>query len=456
MRIDENIKALCHDSRAATPGSMFFCLNGTRVNGASFAKEAIRNGAIALVAKKRLKLDVKQIIVPDVREAMSLMAKEFYKNAADEMRIVGIVGTNGKTTCAHILKHIFETAGEKVGVIGTLQGNMTTPDPIDLHRRFAEMHTHGIRTIIMEVTAHAIHFKKVAGIRFEAVIFTNITQDHLDFFGTFENYSNTKINFFLQNNSIKTAIVNTDNEFGQKIMARRGGNTVEYFIDDVLLFPDRTILNGEYEINLPARFNAENALGCITAAQVLGVSSEIIKTAIKSIPQISGRFNIFKLSEYTVVVDFAHTPDGLEKIILAVKDFAPKRIITVFGCGGNRDKKKRPLMGAISARHSDFTIITSDNPRDENPLAIIKQIEKGFRKKGSHVLVEDRTEAINFALKMAESGDIVIIAGKGGETHTEIGGKFIEYTDEKVIKTYATQVLFSNNAVTTTHNKQGV
>lgn len=456
MRIDENIKALCHDSRAATPGSMFFCLDGTRVNGASFAKEAIRNGAIALVAKKRLRLDVKQIIVPDVREAMSLMAKEFYKNAADEMRIVGIVGTNGKTTCAHIIKHIFETAGEKVGVIGTLQGSMTTPDPIDLHRRFAEMHTHGIRTVIMEVTAHAIHFKKVAGIRFEAVIFTNITQDHLDFFGTFENYSNTKINFFLQNNSIKTAIVNTDNEFGQKIMTRRGGNTVEYFIDDVLLFPDRTILNGEYEINLPARFNAENALGCITAAQVLGVSSEIIKTAIKSIPQISGRFNVFKLCEYTVVVDFAHTPDGLEKIILAVKDFAPKRIITVFGCGGNRDKKKRPLMGAISARHSDFTIITSDNPRDENPLAIIKQIEKGFRKKGSHVLVEDRTEAINFALKMAEAGDIVIIAGKGGETHTEIGGKFIEYTDEKVIKTYATQVLFSHNAVTTTHNKQGV
>jgi len=441
MKIHENIKSLHFDSRKVTQDSLFFCLHGEK-----YVNDAIRNGAICLVTETRLNLSIQQIIVPDVREAMSLMAKEFYGSKVDEMRIVGVVGTNGKTTCTHIMKHIFETAGERVGILGTLHGKLTTPDPIDLHKAFADMYDDGIRTVVMEATAHAIHFEKLAGITFEAVIFTNITQDHLDFFGTFENYSNTKINFFLQGKHIKTAIVNADNEFGRRILEERKDESVAYSLGKT-----------KVETNLLARFNAENAAGCGTCASVLGISEEHIKTALTSIPQIPGRFNVYKVGEVTAIIDFAHSPDGLEKIILAVKEFATGKIITVFGCGGNRDKEKRPIMGGISARLSDFTVITSDNPRFERPVAIMKQIRKGFRalKCKNYIMVKDRAEAICLALELAESGDTVIIAGKGGETHTEIKGKLIEYTDEFVI-TLAQLGVQSHNAVITTHINFGL
>jgi UDP-N-acetylmuramoyl-L-alanyl-D-glutamate--2,6-diaminopimelate ligase len=390
-------------------------------------KEAVDNGAICLVVEKYLEFDVEQIIVPDVREAMGQFAKEFYGAKVDEMRVVGVVGTNGKTTCAHIMKHIFETAGEEVGILGTLHGKLTTPDPIDLHKAFAKMYDDGIRTVVMEATAHAIHFKKLTGITFEAVIFTNITQDHLDFFGTFENYANTKINFFLQGDHIKTAIVNIDNEFGQRIIKERKAKSIPYSLE-----------YNKFETNLLARFNAENVAGCGTCARALGISEDHIKAALISVPQIPGRFNVYKVGEVTAIVDFAHSPDGLEKIILAVREFAKGKIITVFGCGGNRDKEKRPIMGEISARLSDFTVITSDNPRFERPIAIMKQIRKGFRavKCKNFIMIKDRADAICLALELAEDGDVVIVAGKGGETHTEIKGKMIEYTDSFVITTH--------------------
>jgi len=426
MKIKDNIKELHFDSRKVTPGSLFFCLHGEK-----YAKDAAKNGAVCLVAEKRLKIDgaeqIEQIIVPNVREAMSLMSKEFYGKRVDKMRVVGVVGTNGKTTCAHIMKHILETAGERVGIFGTLHGKLTTPDPIDLHRSFAEMYDDGIRTVVMEATAHAIHFKKLAGIKFEAVIFTNITQDHLDFFGTFENYANTKINFFLQGDHIKTAIVNVDNEFGRRIVKERKGEFVPYSLEA-----------GAIETNLLARFNAENVAACGTCARALGIGEEHIKAALTSIPQIPGRFNVFKVGGVTVIIDYAHTPDGLENVILAVREFTTGKIFTVFGCGGNRDKEKRPIMGGISARLSDFTVITTDNPRFERPLKIMKQIQKGFKavKCKNFAMIKDRTEAICFAVGKASDGDVVIIAGKGGETHTETRGKMIEYTDEFVVTTH--------------------
>lgn len=449
---ETEITALHHDSREAAHGSMFFCLEGTRVSGAKFAVEAVKNGALCLVAEKWLEdIPVVQIIVPNVREAMSLIAKAFYGNKVDEMRIVGVVGTNGKTTCTHILRHILEVASEKVGVIGTLGiwfgkrrvgFGLTTPDPIHLHRIFAQMHDDGIHIVVMEASAHAIHFKKLAGIAFEIVIFTNLTQDHLDFFGTFENYSNTKIGFFLTN-SIRTAVINTDNEFGRRILNERKGKSVEYALRDVKLFPNKSIIDNEFEVNLPARFNAENTLGCVTAAKMLGVIPEKIKEAVRTIPRITGRFNVFNVAGTTVVIDYAHTPDGLEKIISAVREFAPKKIITVFGCGGNRDKAKRQIMGKIAARLSDFTVVTSDNPRFERPSSIMKQIRKGFKigKNKNFVMIVDRETAIKFALGKAQVDDIIIIAGKGGETHTEIKGKLIEYTDESVITTHIKQSL---------------
>lgn len=435
---ETEIAGLHHDSRKVIAGSMFFSLDGTHVDGARFANEAVKNGAVCIVGERwQESIPVVQIIVPCVREAMSLIAKEYNSRKVNDMRIIGVVGTNGKTTCAHIMKHILETSGEKVGILGTLHGTMTTPDPIDLHRILGDMYDDGKRIVVMEASAHAIHFKKLAGITFEVVIFTNITQDHLDFFGTFDNYANTKINFFF-GDCIKTAVINTNNEFGQKILSQRQGKSEAYSLSDIKLFPDGSVINGEFEINLPARFNAENALGCIVAAKLLGTEETVIKQALKSVPRIPGRFNVFKVGEVTVVIDFAHSPDGLEKIITSVREFAPKKIIAVFGCGGNRDKAKRPIMGGIAARHSDFTVITSDNPRLEKPLSIMKQIRKGFRaaKNKDFVMIVNREEAIKHALKIAAAGDIVIIAGKGGETHTEINGKIIEYTDESVITTH--------------------
>ena len=433
MKINENIKALHFDSREVTPGSLFFCLHGEK-----YVHDAIKNGAICLVAEKRLDIDIEQIIVPDVREAMALMSKESYGNRVDEMRVIGVVGTNGKTTCAHIMKHILETAGERVGILGTLHGKLTTPDPIDLHKAFAAMYADGIRTVVMEATAHAIHFRKLAGIAFEAVIFTNISQDHLDFFGTFENYANTKINFFSQGDYIKKAIVNTGNEFGFRMWKELRDRSAPYQLTDVQLFPDKSVIGNEFEVNMAARFNAENALACLTCARELGISDQHIKTALAGVPQIPGRFNVFNVGGVTAIIDFAHSPDGLEKIISAVRELVPRKVITVFGCGGNRDKGKRPIMGEISARLSDFTVITSDNPRFEKPIAIMKQIRKGFKavRCKNFIMIKDRAEAICLALELAEDGDIVIIAGKGGETHTEIKGKMIEYTDEFVITTH--------------------
>jgi len=434
---ETDVTQLHHDSRKVVVGSMFFCLDGTCVSGVKFAWEAVKNGAVCVITEEwQESIHVVQIVVPDVREAMSLMAKCFYGSMVNEMRVIGVVGTNGKTTCAHIMKHILETAGERVGILGTLHGVMTTPDPIDLHRTIKEMHTEGIRVVVMEVSAHAIHFKKVAGITFEVVIFTNITQDHLDFFGTFDKYADTKVGFML-GEDIKTAVINTGNEFGRKIMSERKGSSIEYALCDVQLFPDRSVI-GEFDVNLPARFNAENALGCIAAAKVLVIEGPIIKQALKSIPRIPGRFNVFKLGDVTVIIDFAHSPDGLEKIIMSVKEFATKKVITVFGCGGNRDKGKRPAMGEISARLSDFTVITSDNPRFERPISIMKQIRKGFKaqKNKNFTMVVDRVKAIEYALGFAQEGDIVIIAGKGGETYTEIKGRMIEYADESVIATH--------------------
>ena len=432
---------LYHDSRKVIPNSVFFCLDGAQTSGAKFAAEAVSRGAVCVVAEKfpfqrgrgggEADGVVETLIVPDVRRSMALMAKGFYGSKCDEMRIIGVVGTNGKTTCAHIMKHIL---GENVGILGTLHGEMTTPDPIDLHRKFGEMYDAGIRTVVMEASAHAIHFKKLDGITFEAVIFTNITQDHLDFFGTFENYCNTKVNFFLGDGNIKTAIVNIDNRFGQKIIKERQGASAAYLLQDVQLFPDKSVVGG-FEVNIPGRFNAANALACITCARVLGVDNKRIKAALKTIPRIPGRFNLFKVGEVTAIVDFAHTPDGLEKIILAVKEFARARVITVFGCGGNRDKEKRPIMGEISARLSDFTVITSDNPRFERPISIMKQIRQGLKNCINFKLVKDRTKAIRYAFKIANPGDIIIIAGKGGEEYFDIKGKKLPYTDEAVVHT---------------------
>ena len=442
---------LYHDSRKVTAGSLFFDLSGS----VKYVKQAIKNGATAIVTAKPIVLSdkmVRQIVVPDVRVAMSTMSKEYFGGYVDKMKIIGVVGTNGKTTVTHMLRHIL---GRETGAIGTLgifygdafeENPLTTPDPIEMHQVFARMYNAGTRVIAMETSAHAIHFAKLAGINFEAVIFTNITVDHLDFFHTFENYSNTKINFFLtdKNSKIKTAIINIDNEFGRRIIKERKGNSVSYSADgaQIKLYADRStfVFEGHnVTVNMPALFNVYNALACLTCAKVLGVSVAKAVKALGNIPTIAGRFQTFALKSGAVaIVDYAHTPDGLEKVITSVRETSRgARIFTVFGCGGERDKTKRPIMGEISAKYSDYTIITNDNPRKEKPTAIFKQIEQGVKRvSDKYTIIEDRAEAIKLAIYKAKKGDVIIIAGKGAETTMEIGGEFIPYSDADVLNEY--------------------
>ena len=461
--LDFDIASLHHDSRTVCAGGLFFALHGTKTNGNKFIQQAIKNGAACIITERALvKCIVPQVVVPNVRKTMSLIAKTFYGNAVDDLKIIAVVGTNGKTTITHMLKHIIESGGEQCGVIGTLgiwygnkkvTGSMTTPDPIELHKVFAEMRDAGVKTVIMEASAHAISLHKLEGIVFEAAVFTNITRDHLDFFKTFEVYCQTKIDFFLNSETVKTAVINTDDEFGQTIINKRIGKSIGYSLKNinVELFTRKSVFRVEEHtitLNMPARFNVSNALGCIAVSRNIGISYSQIKKALINLPQISGRFNTYSVKDgrTVVIIDYAHTPDGLDKLIQSVREIAPNgRIITVFGCGGNRDKAKRIIMGEISGRLSNYTIITSDNPRYEKPITIMYQIEKGIKRATprherelKYTLIVDRTEAINFALYKAKPEDIVIIAGKGGETHMEIKGQKIEYNDENVIKKYDT------------------
>jgi UDP-N-acetylmuramoyl-L-alanyl-D-glutamate--2,6-diaminopimelate ligase len=484
------VTALTHDSRKVEAGSLFFAISGGKRDGAKFIKAAIKRGAVAVVTQQPFKAKIPVIVAERVRRVMAMTAKAFSDNACDQLTLTAIVGTNGKTTTANILAHILKTSGKHVGVIGTLgifsdgeqmDGCMTTPDPIEMHGAFSKMVADGVTHVVMEVSAHAIHFEKVAGVQFKTAIFTNVTQDHLDFFGTFENYSNTKINFFLNGDHIDTAVVNIDNQFGRRILAERQGVSVTYSLEHDAdyamkypskiegcpesrigvceLHPDKSIFSvcSKGEVNglvvaMPARFNIYNAMSAAAAAREIGVGWEDIGVALSSLPRVDGRFNVYRVRDFSVVIDFAHSPDGLEKIIESVReildnrpktDSKPPRIFTVFGCGGNRDSTKRPLMGQIASDLSDVVIITSDNPRNENPMRIMNQIKKGCTNP-NYVLIEDRTEAVKFALNKAREGDIVIIAGKGAEDYIEIRGEKIPYSDQSVVLEEIETVILRN------------
>jgi UDP-N-acetylmuramoyl-L-alanyl-D-glutamate--2,6-diaminopimelate ligase len=457
----ESIKVtgLSHNSKTVKNGDLYFALRDN-----TFTEEAFNNGAAAAVTSKRAE-GYPCAVVRDVRLAMALAAKRFY-NAADKMKIFGVVGTNGKTTTTYILKHILECGtGRKVGLIGTTGivgagaggSNLTTPDPIDLHRILAEMYRNKIRTAVMEVSAHAIHYRKVAGIKWRGVVYTNITPEHLDFFQSFEEYKNTKISFF-GTADIKAVAVNADDEFAAEIFSvlNRKTAAVTYSAEnkDIVLFGGGSnfTLNGtRVHIPLCGRFNVYNTLGAVAIAQRCGVKRKEIAEALPTIPQVPGRFNTYTVNGITVIIDYAHTPDGLKKILTAARELLPEggELISVFGCGGDRDRSKRGIMGQISAELADRTVLTGDNPRKENPDEIIAEIERGITTRNisavvdnilgaaqKYVKITDRTEAIEYALNTAKYGDIVVVAGKGHEDYIDINGKKIPYSDAAVIKNW--------------------
>lgn len=460
---EREISTLFMDSRQQVQNGLFFCLKGANSDGHAYAKEAIGNGAVALVCERQLFVDVPQIVVENTREALALLSAAFYGKPSEKMQVIGITGTNGKTTTAHMLAAILKAANKRVGVIGTLgvsyggrqfPCDLTTPDPIFLQTTLSDMYMRGVEYVVMEVSAHALYYKKTVGMRFAACIFTNLTQDHLDFFNAMPAYQDAKRKLFLPEVS-PIAVVNGDDETGRsfgKMREEEGVKTVYYGLntpsDAFAVITDESARSTECMLNvndklcrvtlsLVGRHNVYNALAAATCAVELGIGIDAVAQGLTALTGVEGRLQW--VSEYqggNVYVDFAHTPDGLGRVLDALRQHCKGRLICLFGCGGNRDKTKRPIMGEIVAKKADFAVLTSDNPRYEDPLDIIGEIEKGYRRFSvRYVIVPDRRRAIEYGLDFLQKGDILLVAGKGGEKYQEIMGIKYPFNDHDIMET---------------------
>ena len=451
------IKGLYHNDTAVKEGGLFFCLRGTKVDGVNFIKSAIKNGAVAVVVESEIQnlSGVCQVIVKDARETMSRLACRFFGNPASRLKIIGVTGTNGKTTITNMLQSALSHAGYSAAVVGTngiyfkgfrYDTGMTTPDPIELQRYFAKMVKHKIEYVCMEVSAHAIDLKKLCGIEFVACVFTNLTEDHLDYFKSMDNYFAAKSKVFVRTYTNFAAIC-VDDDYGKELTKRINIPFKTYAINndadvvakniEMVGVSQRFCVDGQcFKINMAGRFNVLNALSVVSVLSHLGMSLDTISKGLEVLSGVDGRFNSFEIDGKIVIVDYAHTPDGLKNVLQTCREIAgDKKVICVFGCGGNREKEKRPIMGQISSKLADFSIITTDNPRYEKREDIARDIEAGFNGDG-YVVELDRAKAISCAIERADVGDVVLIAGKGAENYIEENGVKIPYCDLSEVKKY--------------------
>ncbi len=452
---DCEIVDVTQDSRLVREGFLFVCIKGNTFDGHSVAKEMLENGARAVVCEKDLGLE-NQIIVSNTREAYSVICANFFSHPAKKLKLIGLTGTNGKTTTTFLIKQILEGAGKKVGLIGTVQNMVcdevypakyTTPDAYELQHLFSLMVKADCEYCVMEVSSQALAQGRVNGLNFEIGAFTNLTQDHLDYHKTWENYFNSKRILF-ENSSI--AVTNADDENGLKIVSGLNCKVVSYAVNtnnaDYVAKNVKFKSNGvEYDLvseligrvncPIPGRFSVYNSLCAAAIALTLGISFEEVLTAISKSNGVKGRIEVVPTdTDYTVIIDYAHSPDGLENIISSLREIAKKRIVTVFGCGGDRDRTKRPIMGKIAAELSDFCVVTSDNPRSENPSKIIEDILEGMKGVSTpYVVVENRREAIKWALENAQKDDIILLAGKGHETYQILPTGTIHFDEREVV-----------------------
>lgn len=452
------VGALVNDSREKTKDGLFFCVSGARFDAHAFVEQAKKNGCTSLVVERILDIDLPQVRVENVRSAMAYLAAGFYGHPEREMRMVGMSGTKGKTTTSFLMKAILEKAGFKTGLIGTtgnligekyIKSNLTTPDPIDLHRCLRQMRDEGVEAVSMEVSAHAIAMHRLDGVTFEAACYTNLSQDHLDYFGTMENYFETKKSFFMHG-AVLNASLNADDETSEQIvrdikipyLTYGISSEADVFARDIEISENGVsfsiLLRGleemEVSMHLTGMFNVYNALAAASLAMIMGIDKQCIKAGLESVQNVPGRVEMLDTkTPYKVILDYSHSPDALENILTTVRSFTKKRLIVLFGCGGDRDHGKRPMMGEIGGKLADFSILTSDNPRTEDPNQILESIENGMKRtKGRYVVIENRREAIRYALKMGKEGDVIILAGKGHETYQDIMGVKRPF-DEKVV-----------------------
>ena len=452
---EAEVTGLVCDSRKVKKGDLYFCLPGLRVDGHNFAKAAADAGAAALVVERKLPVDLPQVLVEDARAAMSYMAQCFYGYPAEKMHGVGITGTKGKTTTSFLVRAIARHAGHKVGLMGTVctyigeeeePASLTTPDPIDVQSLLRRMKDAGCDFYVMEVSAHALDLRKLVGMKFDQGIFTNFSQDHLDYFGTMETYRRAKEKFF-DPFYIGHAVVNADDEAGKYMLGRVPATTygvsvpADAYANEIEILESGVSYRLHWKdvvlplhLHISGIFNVYNSMAAAVACLEMGISPEDVKAGLESVTVVPGRIEPLPThTPYRVILDYAHNPASLESILKTIRQFTRGRLICVFGCGGGRDKEKRPIMGEISGRLADFSVLTSDNPRLEDPMDILRAIEEGIKRTtGPYVVIENRREAIRYAMQMGQPGDVIVLAGKGHETYQDIGGQKHPF-DEKVI-----------------------
>lgn len=459
---DVEITSLCADTRRAEElgGSLFFCVPGANFDGNKFARLAQEGGAAALAVEHLLpEVDLPQVQVHNIRAAMAYIAAAFYGNPAQALRMFAVTGTKGKTTTTYLAKAVMEKMGLKCGLIGTignmigetvLKSTLTTPDPLDLHRVLREMVDAGVEAVVMEASAHAMDMHRLDGIVFEGVAFTNLSQDHLDYFHTMEIYAAAKKKLFTPFYTRNCAF-NADDEWtpfmaeGVALPQVTFGISADCDIyargieiaEEGVLFTMRLRggLETRVQLNMTGMFNVYNAMTAAALGMIAGGTMEEIREGLENVRSVPGRAEMLDTdTPYKVILDYSHAPAALENILRMVREFAKNRVIALFGCGGDRDREKRPIMGAIGGRLADFCILTSDNARSEDPYAILEMVEEGIRPTGgAYCVIEDRRAAIHKALEMAQPGDVVVLAGKGHETYQEIKGVKRPFDEKKIV-----------------------
>lgn len=460
---DNTSVEVCHitnNTKEVAEGSVYVCIEGFKTDGHNFIDEAVKKGASAVLVTKDIKRDdVAVVRVADTRASMAELASLIYGQPSKKLKMIGVTGTNGKTTVTHIIKTVLEMNGKKAGLIGTnttvigdkvIEAERTTPESGTLHKWFAEMVDAGVEYCVMEVSSHSIELQRVAGIHFDAAVFTNLTHDHLDFHGTMENYMESKAKLF---DRCDVAVINADDEYGRKIAEKCKAKVFTYSIDENSDFKAKDIeyhdkgviynvaVRGEeHKVKAmhPGKFSVYNSLATYALCSVLGFESEEIEKGIIIAKGAKGRAEIVNVpAPFKVMIDYAHTPDGLYNILTTMRGTVSGRIITVFGAPGDRDKTKRPEMGEVAGNLSDYAIITSDNPASEKAEDIAVAVEEGMKKTGcKYECITDRAQAIERALSIAKQGDLVLLAGKGHETYQIIGNEKVPFCEEKIVKNY--------------------
>lgn len=452
---ETEITGITCDSRQVKSGFAFICINGAKSDGHDYAEKALENGAAVIVAERDLGIS-NQIVVPDTHAAYADMCAKWFGNPADSLKLLGVTGTNGKTSVTYMMKKILEKAGYKVGLIGTIQNMIgdeiiaahnTTPNAYELNSLFALMKAKGCSYVIMEVSSHALDQSRVYRLDFEAAMFTNLTQDHLDYHITMENYLAAKKKLF---SMCKTAIVNSDDPYSAELIKGLDCKVVTYSLGDSSTYSAKGVNYrpasvdyefvsdseiGHIKVNTGGRFTVYNSLCTASCAVEIGIPLSTVASALSELQGVKGRAEVVPTGrDFTVIIDYAHTPDGLKNILSTFRECKKNRLIAVFGCGGDRDKTKRPIMGNIAAHFSDYAIVTSDNPRTENPSAIIKDILEGMKGAAIPVkVIENRIEAIKFAVSIAQKDDIIVLAGKGHETYQILNTGTIHLDEREVV-----------------------